>query len=193
MKRKPSGEEPKNYTDWDASFVAPMRAVVPREMGGARLDQALAKLFPQYSRNRLQAWLDEGHIRLAGTDGALRRNQPVSGGEEIVLTPPAVPSTESPRAQRMALKVVHEDDDLIVLDKDGNEVTNAIVRVASDVRQLTTVFYGVPRPKEKQPFERHTFSCAPVCEKVISVGDAEQAFGTATAQIQGRTQFATGQ
>lgn len=82
---------------------------------------------------------------------------------------------------------------LIVLDENGEEVTNATVRVSSDVRQLTTVFYGVPRPKDKQPFERHTFSCAPVCEKVISVGDAEQAFGTATAQIQGRTQFATGQ
>jgi 23S rRNA pseudouridine1911/1915/1917 synthase len=124
MKRKPSGEEPKNYTDWDASFVAPMRAVVPQEMGGARLDQALAKLFPQYSRNRLQAWLDEGHIRLAGAEGALRRNRPVSGGEEIVLTPPAVPSTESPRAQRMALKIVHEDEDLIVLDKPAGLVVH---------------------------------------------------------------------
>ena len=39
---------------------------------------------------------------------------------------------------------------------------NSIVRVSSDIRQLTTVFYGA---------QRQTFSCAPVCEQVISVGD----------------------
>ena len=36
---------------------------VPAEIGGLRLDQALARLFPQYSRNRLQAWLETGHIK----------------------------------------------------------------------------------------------------------------------------------
>ena len=52
---------------------------------------------------------------------------------------------------------------LIVLDADGGEIMNSVVRVSSDVRQLTTVFYGV---------ERQTFSCAPVCEAVVSVGRA---------------------
>lgn len=73
---------------------------------------------------------------------------------------------------------------LIVLDEKGDEIANALVRVSSDVRQLTTVFYGS---------ERQTFSCSPVCEQVISVGDAQPAFEQATTQIQTRTQFATGQ
>ena len=57
----------KNYNvDWDAGFAAPMKATVPTELGGLRLDQVLARLFPQYSRNRLQAWLKSGHIRVSG-------------------------------------------------------------------------------------------------------------------------------
>ena len=73
---------------------------------------------------------------------------------------------------------------LIMLDEKGDEVAHSLVRVSSDVRQLTTVFYGK---------ERQTFSCSPVCEQVISVGDAQTAFEQATTQIQTRTQFATGQ
>jgi 23S rRNA pseudouridine1911/1915/1917 synthase len=127
MKRRRSlgsGKEPENYTDWDAAFVAPMREVVPPALGGMRLDAALARLFPQYSRNRLQAWLEAGHIRVAGRAAALRRNEAVAGGEEIVLAPPAVPSEESPLAQRMPLRIVHEDADLIVIDKPAGLVVH---------------------------------------------------------------------
>jgi Flp pilus assembly secretin CpaC len=73
---------------------------------------------------------------------------------------------------------------LIVLDENGDEVANLVVRVSSDVRQLTTVFYGR---------KRQTFSCTPTCEQVISVGDNPEDFDIAKTQIENRTQFATGQ
>jgi Flp pilus assembly secretin CpaC len=73
---------------------------------------------------------------------------------------------------------------LIVLDEKGAEILNTMVRVSSDIRQLTTVFYGA---------HRQTFSCAPVCELVISVGDDPQTFTNATTQIQGRKDFSLGQ
>jgi Flp pilus assembly secretin CpaC len=72
---------------------------------------------------------------------------------------------------------------LIVLDDSGEEVMNAVIRVSSDIRQLTTVFYGA---------SRQTFSCAPVCEQVISVGDNKDKFETATAQINTRKEFQAG-
>jgi len=100
-----------------------MTAVVPHELGGMRLDQALARLFPQYSRNRLQAWLESGHIRVKGSE-ATRRNDAVAGGEAIVLAPPVPPAGAAPRAQRMPLKVIHEDADLIVLDKPAGLVVH---------------------------------------------------------------------
>jgi 23S rRNA pseudouridine1911/1915/1917 synthase len=104
-----------DYSDWDASFVAPLSATVPREMGGLRLDQALARLFHQYSRNRLQAWLEQGHIKVDGK--RLSPRHPVTGGERVVLEPPRLPDAASPRAQRMPLKIVFEDAALIVIDK----------------------------------------------------------------------------
>jgi 23S rRNA pseudouridine1911/1915/1917 synthase len=114
----------KNYNvDWDAGLVAPMSATVPAELGGLRLDQALVRLFPQYSRNRLQVWLREGHIRVEGRGAPLEAKDPVAGGERVVLEPPPAPS-EVPQAQRMPLKIVYEDASLIVIDKPAGLVVH---------------------------------------------------------------------
>jgi 23S rRNA pseudouridine1911/1915/1917 synthase len=113
----------KNYNqDWDASFAAPMTASVPAALGGLRLDQALVRVFPQYSRNRLQAWLKSGHITIEGR--RLAPDAPVTGGETITLRPPHVPDAAAPQAQRMPLKVVFEDAALIVLDKPAGLVVH---------------------------------------------------------------------
>jgi len=61
----------------------PTIRTIPDELAGQRLDQALAKLFPQYSRSRLKAWLLKGAIRV---DGATPRpRDPVHGGETVAL------------------------------------------------------------------------------------------------------------
>ena len=105
-----------------------MRATVPAEMGGMRLDQVLARLFPQYSRSRLQDWLESGHIRIeggiSGRSSALSRNEKVMGGEVLALEPPKLPSAAAPQAQRMPLKIVFEDDALIVIDKPAGLVVH---------------------------------------------------------------------
>jgi 23S rRNA pseudouridine1911/1915/1917 synthase len=98
-----------------------MSALVPREFGGLRLDLALARMFPQYSRNRLQVWLAGGHIRLDGAHG--EASQAVRGGERVELAPPAAPDA-APRAQRMPLAIVHEDAELIVIDKPAGLVVH---------------------------------------------------------------------
>ncbi|HEX6317558.1 MAG TPA: RluA family pseudouridine synthase [Burkholderiales bacterium] len=114
----------KNYSDsdWEEGFAAAMSATVPAALGGLRFDQALARVFPQYSRNRLQAWLKSGHIRLDGKRAEASRA--VSGGERIVLEPPPVPEAAAPQAQRMPLKIVHEDADIIVIDKPAGLVVH---------------------------------------------------------------------
>jgi 23S rRNA pseudouridine1911/1915/1917 synthase len=113
----------KNYNgDWDAAFAAAMNAQVPPALGGLRLDQALARLFPQYSRNRLQAWLKSGHITIDGK--RLAATYEVAGGERIALRPPPVPDVAAPQAQRMPLKIVFEDAELIVIDKPAGLVVH---------------------------------------------------------------------
>ena len=94
---------------------------MPGAMGGLRLDQALARLFPQYSRSRLQAWLASGHIRIDGSHGHARRH--VTGGERVTLRPPP-PPRDVPQAQKMPLKILHEDAALIVIDKPSGLVVH---------------------------------------------------------------------
>jgi 23S rRNA pseudouridine1911/1915/1917 synthase len=113
MKRGPAVEA-ENYSL--------LEATIPPPYGGLRLDQALARLFPQYSRNRLQAWLRAGHILVDGAAGTAK--QAVSGGERVALVPPQPPAGGSPRAQRMPLSIVHEDRDLIVIDKPAGLVVH---------------------------------------------------------------------
>src|SRR3970282_1774485 len=76
----------RDYTDaddnagWDASFVAPMSAEAPRALAGLRLDQALARMFPQYSRSRLQAWVAAGPINVDRAPAAARTPGGRGGG-----------------------------------------------------------------------------------------------------------------
>ena len=86
-----------------------------------RLDQALAQLFPQYSRNRLQVWLKAGHITIDGELAAPRRL--VDGGERVLVEPPPAPDA-LPKAQRMPLRIVYEDAQIIVVDKPAGLVVH---------------------------------------------------------------------
>ena len=51
---------------------------IPAEYAGQRLDQALARLFPEYSRSRLKAWLLDGAIKVDGASP--RPRDAVTGG-----------------------------------------------------------------------------------------------------------------
>jgi 23S rRNA pseudouridine1911/1915/1917 synthase len=162
----------KNYNvDWDAGFAAPMKATVPTELGGLRLDQVLARLFPQYSRNRLQAWLKSGHIRVSG--GALfEAKQQVTGGESIVLEPPPPPQ-DVPQAQRMPLKIVHEDASLIVIDKPAGLVVHPGAG-QPDGTLLNALLYhepklaGVPRAGIVHRLDKDTSGLLVVAKTVVS-------------------------
>jgi len=114
----------KNYTadDWEEAFAAPLSASVPAALGGMRLDQALARMFPQYSRNRLQAWLKSGHILVDKKH--LEGSAKTIGGEKVELAPPPAADVAMPEAQRMPLAIVHEDADLIVIDKPAGLVVH---------------------------------------------------------------------
>ena len=94
---------------------------VPDSMAGLRLDQALAQLFPDYSRSRLQGWLADGAILVNG--GNRRPRDRVDGGEEIEFTPvPDVATRSEPEA--MELDIAFEDEALLVVDKPAGLVVH---------------------------------------------------------------------
>ena len=94
---------------------------VPEELAGLRLDQALARMFPEYSRSRLKEWLLAGAITVDG--GSKRPRDAVGGGEAIVLEPQAEVEVEA-RPEPMRLDVVHEDDDVLVVNKPAGLVVH---------------------------------------------------------------------
>ena len=87
-----------------------------------RLDRVLAQAWRDLSRSRLQALIRDGRVTL---DGAPARDpgQRIAPGSRARLDlPPAAPA--EPAGEMMALAVVHEDADLIVIDKPAGLVVH---------------------------------------------------------------------
>ena len=90
-------------------------ATVPPELHGHRLDAGAARLFDRHSRSRLQFWIAQGHLRV-NSRITTRARHTLRAGDELRLRTPVVASTEA-AAQKIRLDVVHEDADLVVLNK----------------------------------------------------------------------------
>ena len=90
-------------------------AEVPADLDGKRLDTAAARLFPAYSRARLQGWIEQGLLTRNGL-AALRTRDLVRGGDQLLLTP-RMPEAGAAAAQEIALDVVYADSALAILNK----------------------------------------------------------------------------
>lgn len=81
---------------------------------GLRVDAFLARERPELSRSRLQALIDAGHVTLGGV--AIKSSLRVKGGERFeIVVPEAVDAI--PQAEDLPITVVHQDRDLLVVDK----------------------------------------------------------------------------
>lgn len=95
---------------------------VPTELAGRRLDQCLAELLPDYSRNRLAGWIDAGRVTLEGA--VVNRKVKVWGGEKVVVETEALPEETAHQAEAIALDIVFEDEFLLVINKPAGLVTH---------------------------------------------------------------------
>ena len=95
--------------------------IVPDELAGQRLDQALARMFPEYSRSRLKHWLLAGTITVDG--GSPRPRDAVAGGESIALrAEPEIAIAAEP--EPLPLDVIFEDEALLVINKPAGLVVH---------------------------------------------------------------------
>jgi len=89
---------------------------------GERLDKLLARQFSEFSRSRIQQWIESGGVLV---DGVVRRaKDSVSMGEHIEIRPQAAPETLAFTAEDVPLEVVHEDAALLVIDKPAGLVVH---------------------------------------------------------------------
>jgi 23S rRNA pseudouridine1911/1915/1917 synthase len=96
-------------------------AEVPLTAAGRRFDQALAEMFPDYSRSRLSGWIKSGAVTLDGAKVPPR--QLLRGGERVVLQAELENEVTS-APEDIALDIVHEDEHLLVLNKPAGLVVH---------------------------------------------------------------------
>jgi 23S rRNA pseudouridine1911/1915/1917 synthase len=100
----------------------PRVVTVPDELAGERLDKVLAKVFPEFSRNRLQSWIEAERVRVDGVPAKIR--QPVPLGASIELVPDLLPEQLAFTPEPVPLDVVYEDDTLVVINKPAGMVVH---------------------------------------------------------------------
>ncbi len=98
------------------------RLTVEPPEAGERLDRWLAGRLPEMSRSRLKQLIEGGNLE---SQGAVMRqpSRKVQAGERFTLAvPPAVAA--EPAAQDIPLRVIYEDDEVIVVDKPAGLVVH---------------------------------------------------------------------
>jgi 23S rRNA pseudouridine1911/1915/1917 synthase len=130
------------------NYSAPLERAIPPELAGLRLDQALARLFPEHSRSRLQAWVRAGRVTVDAGRADVKRK--VWGGERIALSPAASAGGDAYAPQPIALRIAHEDDAIIVVDKPAGIVVhpgagNRDGTLANALLHHAPTLAGVPR------------------------------------------------
>ncbi|ARU95008.1 23S rRNA pseudouridine(1911/1915/1917) synthase RluD [Tatumella citrea] len=92
-----------------------LTATVSEAQLGQRLDQSLAELFPDYSRSRIKDWILQGRVTLNGVTATIPKEK-VFGGERISIDA-EIEEELRWEPQDIALDIVYEDDDILVINK----------------------------------------------------------------------------
>lgn len=100
-----------------------LEAELPLACSGLRLDQALARVFPQYSRSRLLHWLRAGQVWL-DEQPELEPRRRILGRERVRVVVAALRGATAPAAEAIPLNIVFEDEHMIVLDKPAGLVVH---------------------------------------------------------------------
>ena len=95
-------------------------ARVPRDLSLMRLDRVASALFPQYSRSRLQQWIESGELTVDGASRKSKFKVPSGALLSILAAPDASPFNP----EDISLDIIHEDDSLLVVNKPAGLVVH---------------------------------------------------------------------
>jgi 23S rRNA pseudouridine1911/1915/1917 synthase len=161
--------------------------VVSSNEAKVRLDQFLAKRLPDFSRSRLQQLIRDGFVRL--NNSASRPRQIVRGGDKIKLTEPPPEKIET-LPEAIPLKILFEDDDLIVI----NKPPGLVVHPGAGHREHTLVnallnhcatlsgIGGKERPGIVHRLDKETSGCLVVAKNDVTHRDISRQFAARTVE-----------
>jgi 23S rRNA pseudouridine1911/1915/1917 synthase len=107
----------------DYSRTEPLHLTVPDASYGRRLDQVLADLLPQHSRNRLQGWVRDGCVEVDGKSETEPKRK-LLGGERLIVNEPHDVRSIPEQPEDIPLDIVFEDETLIVINKPAGLVVH---------------------------------------------------------------------
>lgn len=99
-----------------------LQATIPDECATMRVDQALAKLFPDYSRSTLQNWIKADFVRIDGK--APTQKTKVNSGQEVIIHAILENFDQRNVPENIPLDIIFEDDDLLVINKPAGLVVH---------------------------------------------------------------------
>jgi len=101
--------------DYNANPVSNIELVIPRHLAGLRLDQALHRLLPEFSRSRLQNWIRASQVWQNDLPAVAKHK--VWGGEKIRLAVQPAAEALAHLPEKIPLEIVYEDAVLLVVNK----------------------------------------------------------------------------
>lgn len=107
----------------NSSDQTTLKATVPVELGGQRLDKVLVELFTDYSRSRLQGWMKQQRVLLNGKPIS-KGNLKVKALDEIELTPGVLEHMQDLVPEDMDLEIYGEDPEYWVINKPAGLVVH---------------------------------------------------------------------
>ncbi len=132
--------------DFDAAETCTLE--VDDEQAGVRLDQFLAVALNDFSRAGVQRLIKLGAVILNGT-AATRASVKVQEGDQVAVTVPAL-KEPSVTPQSIELTVLHEDDDVLVIDKaPGMAVHPGAGRPDGTVANAVAARIGIVGPRDR--------------------------------------------
>jgi 23S rRNA pseudouridine1911/1915/1917 synthase len=105
-----------------------MQVDVTEQDAGRRLDHVLRARLPQFSRARLQSWIQTGRVLV---NGASRRASYLLRVSDVIAVEPAEPAPLRATAEPIPLTILYEDHDVVAIDKPAGMVVHAGAGVRS--------------------------------------------------------------
>lgn len=97
-------------------------AILPEEYKNLRLDKALATTFSQFSREKIQQWIQQGVV-LVNNVPATSIKVKVQGGEEVSIKT-QLEIMRNDEGQAIDLDILYEDDDIFIINKPAGLVVH---------------------------------------------------------------------
>ena len=121
------------------------KIIVPNFYVGQRADSVIHELMPEYSRAKIQSWIRKGFIKIDLQNCTSKKK--IIGGESIDIDIQPEEQSSQFEPEDIALNIVYDDDDIIVINKPTSLVVHPAAGNWSGTL-LNAILYHFPKNAE---------------------------------------------